>query len=285
VTTQRNPAALAWPDLVWSHFSRPRFGHFDERLAAAASAGFSAIGLYVWEFERLVNEEGRTATQIAATLDQHGLCVGEIEALKNWAATDGADADEFERGADLAIAMADGIGARYLQVIGPYDCPFEQAVDAFGRLCDRMAPYGLLVGVEWLPYTNIADEADALRLVQATGRTNAGFCADIWHHVRGANDRALLRALPAERIFAVQMNDGPMSPTLDDYKADCMATRVPPGDGEFDCVGFVQTLREMGVTAPISVEIASTALWQLPAAESARLGADGMRTVLQAAGV
>mgnify|MGYP003335715702 CR=1 FL=1 len=42
--TQRDPRMLAWPDLVWSHFSRPRFGNFEERLDAAAAAGLLDAG-------------------------------------------------------------------------------------------------------------------------------------------------------------------------------------------------------------------------------------------------
>ena len=57
----------------------------------------------------------------------------------------------------------------------------------------------------------------------------------------------MIRALPGDRVFAVQMNDGPRRPQLDDYKQDCMVNRVPPGEGEFDCVGFVRLLAEIGV--------------------------------------
>ena len=105
----------------------------------------------------------------------------------------------------------------------------------------------MLVGIEWLPYTNIATAADAQAIVEAAGRANGGYCADIWHHRRGADDDALIRALPGERVFAVQMDDGPRRPQLDDYKQDCLANRVPPGEGEFDCVGFVRLLAEIGV--------------------------------------
>ena len=57
---------------------------------------------------------------------------------------------------------------------------------------------------------------------------------------------------------------------------------MPPGDGEFDCVGFVRTLREMGVDAPISLEVCSSELWEAPADVAARAAADGMRRVLGA---
>ena len=81
------------------------------------------------------------------------------------------------------------------------------------------------------------------------------------------------------------MNDGALVPAIDDYKTDCLANRVPPGDGEFDCVGFIRALYDMGVDAPISLEVCSTELWQAPAEFAAQVAADGMRRVLEAAGV
>src|SRR4029450_2615780 len=82
----RSAHDLQWPDLVWSHFSRPRFGEFDERVAAAAAAGFAGIGLFAAEYERLRDEEGRSAKDIGRQLDDHGLVLAEIETLHGWGA-------------------------------------------------------------------------------------------------------------------------------------------------------------------------------------------------------
>ena len=64
----RTARELAWPDLIWSHFSRPRFGDFDERVAAASAAGFDGIGLYSPEYRRLRDEEGRSAADLRQIL-------------------------------------------------------------------------------------------------------------------------------------------------------------------------------------------------------------------------
>ena len=176
------------------------------------------------------------------------------------------------------------LGCRYFQAIGSYEGSVAEAAEAFGALCDRAAAHGLLVGVEWLPYTNIATAADAQAIVEGAGRPNGGYCADIWHHRRGANDDSMLRALPGDRVYAVQMDDGSREPQLADYKQDCLANRVPPGEGEFDCVQFVRLLQEIGVRAPISLEVCSTELWAAPATEAATKAADAMRAVLAAAG-
>ena len=143
----------------------------------------------------------------------------------------------------------------------------------------------MLVGIEPLPYTNIATATDAQAIVAAAGRANGGYCVDIWHHTRGPNGLEEITSLEPERVFAVQMNDGALAPAVDDYKIDCLANRVPPGQGEFDCVGFIRALVGMGVTAPISLEVCSTALWDQPADASAKAAADGMRDVLREAGV
>jgi sugar phosphate isomerase/epimerase len=269
---------------VWDHFSRPRFGDFDERVAAAAEAGFAGIGLYVGEYVRLRDEEGRATRDIRAQLDDHGLVLADIEVVRGWCDDDGGPSQEGRGLEALAYEMADGIGARYLQAVGPYRGTVDEAAAAFGALCDRAAEHGLLVGIEWLPFTNIATAADAQAIVEGSGRTNAGYCADIWHHRRGTNDDAMLRRLDPERIFAIQMNDGPVQPNLDDYKDDCMRFRVPPGEGELDPVGFVRLLAGMGVSSPISLEVCSTELWAAPASVAAQRAADGMRLVLAAAG-
>ena len=270
---------LRWPDLVWSHFSRPRFDDFDARVHAAAAAGFAGIGLYVHAYGKM-RDEGRPAADIASVVADHGLVLAEVETVKGWWATDGPMADECRLAEELAYELADAAGVRYLQAIGSFECPLDQAVAGFAGLCDRAADHGLLVGIEWLPYTNIATADDARRIVEAADRANGGFCADIWHHVRGADNVDMLRRLPADRVFAVQMNDGPPRPLLDDYKDDCLASRVPPGAGSFDCVGFAQTMVDMGVTAPISLEVCSAELWEMPVDEAARLAAEGMRAVL-----
>jgi sugar phosphate isomerase/epimerase len=274
------PQDLSWPDLVWSHFSRPRFDDFDARVRAAAAAGYSGIGLYAQAFGRM-RDAGRSAKELAALVVDHGLVLAEVETARGWWQNEGVHADECAMVEDLAYELADAAGVRYLQVIGPYECSFNQAVHQFGQLCDRAAAHGLLVGIEWLPYTNIANAAEAQAIVEAVGRSNAGYCADIWHHERGANDLAMIRALDPSKIFAVQMNDGPSTRVHDDYKTDCLASRLPPGEGTFNSTGFLRTLRDMGVNAPFSLEVCSHALWEGPVESAARASAEAMRRLLE----
>jgi sugar phosphate isomerase/epimerase len=284
-------AGLGPGDLILSHFSLGRFRPFEERVRAAADAGFAAMGLYIGDYERLRAEGARDA-DLRAVLDHHGMRVVEIEALRGWSvmsARSGAPAATAERGAYLraersVFAMSDALGpAHHVQVIGPYTGTLEDAAEAFAGLCDRAAEHGLAAAIEFLPeMSNIPDAATAMRIVSLAGRSNGGICLDCWHHFRGANDDGMLRSIPAERVFTVQFDDGPRQRVDPDYYTDCTRHRNVPGEGEFDLAGFLRLLSGMGVRLPLSVEVMSAGLLARPAAEVARRLADATRAVMAA---
>ena len=174
--------------------------------------------------------------------------------------------------------------AHHVQVIGPYVGTIDDAAEAFAGVCDRAAEHGLAAAIEFLPeMSNIPDAATAMQIVTRAGRANGGICLDCWHHFRGANDDDMLRAIPAERIFTVQFDDGPRQRVDPDYYTDCTRYRDVPGEGDFDLTGFLRLVDEMGVRLPLSVEVISADLLQRPAAEVAGRLADATRAVVAAA--
>jgi sugar phosphate isomerase/epimerase len=264
-------------DLVLSHFSLAREHPIEHRVTLAAAAGFAGIGLYVGQYREL-EASGFAPTGLAELLDEHGVLLAEIEVVPGL----GADGEGGERAASMertAWRMADTFNCRYLQVIGPAGRPIAEAAAAFGALCDRAADHDLVVGLEFLPFTDIYGIAEAQPIVEEAGRPNGGLCVDIWHHERGASDLDAIRALPAEMIKGIQVNDGPKLPEDPDYYTDCLTNRVPPGAGEFDMAGFVDAIRSTGATLPWSVEVCSASGWAQPALHVERCAA-GMRACL-----
>jgi sugar phosphate isomerase/epimerase len=63
----------------------------------------------------------------------------------------------------------------------------------------------------------------------------------------------MLQRLPAHRIAAVQLNDGPR--VYNDFLWNARNTRFLPGDGELDVRGLLDTLNEIGYTGPYCVEV------------------------------
>ncbi|MEO8266634.1 MAG: TIM barrel protein [Ilumatobacteraceae bacterium] len=253
MASERSAQDLGVDDLVMSHFTLARHYPIEDRIAAAAAAGIAGIGLYVGDWDRQLGE-GMTLVRLQELLDRHGVLLAEIEAIQIWD-VDGAGGHRTRRFLDLAWQLADQIGSRYLQVIGPYHQPLPEAIEQFGIICDRAAGYDMKVGLEFLPFSNVRTATDAMSIVGAADRANGGVCVDIWHHRRGADDTAMIEAIPADKVMAIQINDGPMTPQLDDYKQDCLQNRVAPGEGEMHVVEFVAMLLRMGVSAPWSLEV------------------------------
>lgn len=276
-------ADLGPDDLVWDHFSRPRHDDVVARIEAAAAAGYAAIGLYLGAWAGL-REDPAAVAAIDEALERTGLVIANIEVVRGWASPDRADSSCTEQEA-LAYEMADRFGCRYLQAIGDHTGSVAEAAVGFAGLCDRAADHGLAVGIEWVPaMTNIETAARAAEIVLAADRPNGGLCVDSWHLTRSTNDVDDIRNIPGDRVFAVQLNDGPVAAPHDgsgaDYLADCLSNRVPPGDGEFALVDIVRALDEIGSTAPIGLEVCSTELYEAPVAEAAARSASAMRRVL-----
>jgi sugar phosphate isomerase/epimerase len=243
------------------------------------------MGLYIGEYQRL-RAEGASDADLRAVLAAHGMRVVEIEALRGWSAT-GPERDAYLATEQAVFGMSDALGpGHHVQVIGPYSGTLDDAAEAFAAVCDRAAEHGLCAAIEFLPeMSNIPDADTAMEIVRRAGRDTGGICLDTWHHRRGANDEDMLRRIPPERIFAVQIDDGPRLRVDSDYYTDCTGYRELPGEGDFDVVGFLRLLAGMGVRVPLSVEVISTALLEQPADELARRLYESTRTVMAAARV
>jgi len=279
--------------LVCSHFTltgstsleRPRFG-FAERVAAAAAAGFSGIGLLGFDHQ-LALHAGLTDLDLTGILFDHDVELAEVEFLMDWS----AGPEEPERVAaarileDQVWAVADVFGPRVVSVgeVGPPEQlpPFDLLAERFGALCDRAAAHGLLVALEFLPWSGIPDIAAAAALVEAVGRPNAGINLDAWHWFRGNPSAEVLRAV-ADRIFVLQLDDADRT-VVGSLPEDTTLRRRCPGEGSFDLVGLLMLARDAGVDAPISVEVMSTEHYALPVEEAARRAYTATRAVIDRA--
>lgn len=263
--------------LVLSHFTLDRNHPIEDRFRAARAAGIDGVGIFAGQYAQLLAEDWSPA-RFHELIDDSGVRIVQVEALSGWGAHELASRYvDFEQ---IVWDMVDEFEVPYVQSIGPYDGTVDDAIERFGALCDRAAEHGTKVGLEFLPFTNIFDAADALAVVEGAARDNSGVCVDIWHHARGANDLDLIRSIPVELIAGVQMSDGPATPTVADYKDDCLRFRVPPGTGEFEVDAFVSALLDLGVDLPWDLEVCNESARGNASGPHVAACAAGMRTVL-----
>ncbi len=284
----RTGGGLSRDDVIASYYtlSGAPVGHparfsLEARVATAAAAGFAGIGLTLEDY-LACRERGLSLTTLRHILTDAGLVVAELEFLTNWWRDDapGQQARRMEEQLDEA---ADLFRARHLNVgsiAGPGTLPARAVVaEQFGALCDRAAQHGLLVALEFLPWSDIPDAKTAGDIVHQAGRANGGILIDSWHYFRGAADPAQVRALPADRFVAIQFDDADAA-RVGGWLEDTTLRRRLPGEGAFDLIGFVRLLDAIGVQAPISVEIISTEHQARPLGEAAQRAYDTTQAIL-----
>ena len=263
---------------------------FRERLAAARAGGFSGISLWGRD-HRVARDEGFSDHDIRLLLADHGLSVAELD--PSWWWLPGAsevrvppeldDNGIFGYGERELFAVARGVGARSLNAIDVFGGTWslDEAAEAFAGLCDRAADHGLLVHLEFLPWSRIPDLATAWQVVRGADRPNGGIMLDAWHYFRSGSDGALLRSLPGTSILGVQLCDAPATPERDPLRAT-LHERLLPGDGELALRALLADLRETGTTTPLGVEVFSDVLHALDPEEVGRLAGASLRTLLDA---
>ncbi len=268
--------------LIASHFTltgtpapqAPRFS-FAQRVAAAAAAGFDGIGFFTGHWE-----DGMTAAEMRRIADDHGIVVAELEWLMDWWC-DGARGEQSRAAEARIYEAADGLGSRHVSIAGiPLGEHAETAAVAerFAALCERAEQHDLLVGIEFFPGSAIRDARAAWDIARWAGE-NGGVLVDSWHYFRGAADPEQLRAIPANRIVAVQFDDADQEMVGSLFEDTTLRRRLP-GAGSFDLVGFIRLLDEIGVEAPVSVEILSPEQQGYPIIEASRLAHDSSRQVI-----
>jgi sugar phosphate isomerase/epimerase len=257
---------------------------FTERLRLAAASGFA--GLSMWESDYLgARAEGLTDADLRGTLADHGIEIAELDALTRWLpGEDGAVPSEWTTSFEEKdfYAVADAIGARSINVVdlGPQRViSVDTAAEAFAGVCDRAREHGLLVHIEFLPWSSIPDIESAWAIVREAGRQNGGVLLDTWHFLRSGGTLERLAEVPRDRVYAIQVSDAPAVAEAN-LMEETMARRLLPGEGAARVPEVVAALFDGGCTAPVGVEVFSTELAALPADQAIQRVAQATRGVL-----
>lgn len=229
---------------------------FTELVDAAATTGFDAVSIWPHLYRRAVERDGVGPAALRRILGDAGIAVSAIEAYGGWLPAEpggtfrlGWTGTQFldataELGADTVVAAH--LGTAPLSV--------ELAAERLAVFCDAAAARRLRVALEPLAFSAIADLDTARRIVELVARDNAGLVLDVGHLVRGGWSERGLRAVPADKVFAVQLVDGPaLAPA--DLVHEARFERQLPGQGEFPITRILELLARHGVRTDVGPEV------------------------------
>jgi sugar phosphate isomerase/epimerase len=218
---------------------------------AAARAGYEYVGLrltrvtpseplYDLAHDRALMKE--TKARLAAT----GVRVWDTELFRMDPAL---DAESF---IPVLEATAE-LGAHNIIAQLP-DPDRERAVARFARLCDLARPLDIFVSLEFPHWTETGNLAEAVKVVQAVNRPNAGILVDMLHMCRSRSSLDDLAKLPREWLRFAHVCDAPkeVPPTIEGIIRTARDERLFPGEGE---CGVREILACMPSNIPYALEI------------------------------
>ena len=240
-----------------------------ELVGVAAAAGFRTIGIRLTATPSVgvppydILREGPMLRETLARLADTGVSVLDTEFLR------------FEP--EIPVGIPEGflevsarLGARNVLVMSA-EPDESRTLERFCELCDRAAPYGLRVCLEFAIYTGVRTLVHAAELVARSKRSNAHVLIDALHFSRSGGLPSHVGQIDPARLRYAQICDaGPDRPRADDTPAlirEARTGRLLPGDG-------VLPLRELVAALPpglpLAIEAPDRTTAHLPALERAQ---------------
>jgi 4-hydroxyphenylpyruvate dioxygenase len=259
-------------------------GPLEERLAAAAAAGFDGVEVCTGD----VAASARPAPHIGVLARDLGLSVEMYQPFRD---AEGAPPGRFgsvTRRMRAALDVAAALGAPMLLVcssVAPDTIDDDDvAAGQLRALADLAAERGLRLAYEALAWgRHVRTWQRSWDIVARADHPALGLCLDSFHVLARNGAPGRIASLPGDRIFFLQLADGAAPPaagpqTAADIRRWSRHRRLFPLQGEFDLLGFARAGFASGYAGPLSLEVFNDEFRQ---ADPRRTAVGAMRSLLR----
>lgn len=241
-----------------------------ELIEIAATVGCDAVSLFVTPAPlgpyRDLTTDRAAKMDVLRALNDNGLSVGIVEPFM---LEEHTDWDLLERSAALAAELNGTINALC------FDREPARLQASFGRLAEIARASGVRMAIEGFTLSTARTLAEALAMADTVG-PEIGLTVDALHVVRTGGNWADVAALPQERVFHVQIDDGPRQAPAD-LLTEATVARLVPGQGDFDIASLIPLVPS---TARLAVEAPFQAPPGMTPLERARTIVDATRALI-----
>ena len=251
-------------------------GPLEEKLAAAAGAGFD--GVEIFEGDLITCRLSPADVRLRAA--DLGLAVMLYQPFRDFEAVPDALFRQNLRRGERKFELMASLGADMLLVCSNVSAAAidddDLAAGQLWQLAERAQEHGIRIAYEALAWgRHVSSYERAWRLVAQAAHPQLGVCLDSFHILSLGHDPAGIRRIPAGKIFFLQLADAPLlnMQTL----AWSRHHRCFPGQGGFDMTGFTADVLSAGYSGPWSLEVFNDVFRQ---ADAERTAVDGMRSLL-----
>ncbi|WP_455815938.1 sugar phosphate isomerase/epimerase family protein [Pseudomonas cerasi] len=254
-------------------------GSSEDKLRAAAAAGFSQVELWQQDVSKAVGD----ADALANLCQQLSLGLTDYQVLLDF---DGAPEhlrEHKRREALQMMTMAQRLGASTLLVPAsthPHCC--KDRIDADLRwLVQQAADHGLRVAYEAMAWSqHINNTALAWQLIRQIDAPNLGLVVDAFHIFVRQRTLADLAGIPAEKIFLVQLSDLNEQPDTQHLVDTARHHRLLPGEGNYPLKALLAHLQQIGYEGPLGLEVFNDQRHAADPHETAQAAMTSLRQIL-----
>ncbi len=235
-----------------------------DRAEVSGRIGWRGMGFVMDDMEASIASYGlQTVRRI---LSDNGIRHVELEFLVDWhlegekrRAAEAMYDRMLEIGAELGVEKIKLGGGVFEE--GEPDLPAMRS--ALVRICERAAPLGIDIVIEFLPFASINGIDRGLALFDGLGTTNGGLLVDTWHVQRGGMTAEDIRKIPLEFLRAVEIDDAG-SEVMGSLFNDSTHFRRLCGEGDIDIAAQLQAILDVGYRGYWGVELISAHHRHLP---------------------
>ena len=253
----------------------------EQEVKVAAQAGYQGIELWLSEIDAYVSHGG-VLSELKQMSGQHGLQVPNIIAFFQWANPDKEIRRKELEEAKRVLSVAREIGSMYVAappagIVDMEGLPLEDIAEYYEDLLEISRGIGVRPLLEFWGHSKILGSLEeAMQILKLVDAPDAMLLADIFHMAKTEGSFELLGELKGADLGLFHVNDYPDVPHVIELKDD---KRVYPGDGAAPLGQIISTLRKIGYTGMLSLELFSKEYQKNGADNVAVTGIEKMRKV------
>jgi 4-hydroxyphenylpyruvate dioxygenase len=251
-------------------------GTLTDKLAAAAGAGFDGVEI----FENDLLAAPFSPAELRVRCADLGLAVELYQPFRDAEALPAEAFTRVLRRAERKFDVMESLGAETVLMCSTTSPEAldddDLAAEQLHTLADRAGARGLRIAYEALAWGRHVSTWDhSWEIVRRAGHPSLGLCLDSFHVLSRGSDPAGFAAVPADRLFFLQLADAPhLSMDVLEWSRH---HRLFPGQGAFDLPGFLGEVLAAGYRGPLSLEVFNDVYRQ---SDPARTAVDAMRSLI-----
>ncbi len=253
---------------------------FADDIAGLADGGCHSIEVWLTKLEQHLATESVESTkrlladrgvELVAAAYHGGLLLSQGEARR-------LAFDHFQR----RLELCQQFGIPTLLVAADFQRQPDQtdlgrAIVSLAQAAQWAAGFDVRLGLEFRGSDAFCTNLEtALLLVEQSGEPNVGICLDAFHYHKGPSKPEDLERLTNANLAHVQLCDVPGVPR--EFMTD--GDRVFPGEGDFRLAAIVETLKRIGYTAAVSLELMNPMIRQSKPSQVAELGMTALKRTI-----